>query len=128
MEAPFRIGAHFLPQRPEMSRIDRVERLDLLALNRLADGLEERLAVLLDQRLEERQAEDFSFTLVDARREEIVDIVAEKVAFEERPAAVGFHEQLDRRFLHRLAAEDLGDDALQLSAIALVDEPRSPGH
>ena len=56
-----------------------------------------------------------------------MDVVAEQMAREERPAAVRLHEQLDGRFLLRLAAEDLGDDALHLAAIALVDQPGAPG-
>ena len=39
-----------------------------------------------------------------------------------------FHEQFDGRFLHRLAAENLGDDALHLAAITFVDQPRTPRH
>ena len=56
-----------------------------------------------------------------------MDVVAEQVALQERAAAVGLHEQLDGGFLLGLAAEDLGDDALQLAAITLVDEPGAPG-
>ena len=56
-----------------------------------------------------------------------MDVVAEQVAVQERAAAVRLHEQLDGRFLLRLAAEDLGDDAFHLAAIALVDQPRAPG-
>ena len=56
-----------------------------------------------------------------------MDVVAEQVAVQERPAAVRLHEELDGRFLLRLAAEDLGDDALQLAAVTLVDQPRAPG-
>ena len=55
-----------------------------------------------------------------------MDVVAEQVAVQERAAAVRLHEQLDGRFLLRLAAEDLGDDALHLAAVALVDQPRAP--
>ena len=50
------------------------------ALQRLADRLEELLAVLLDQRLEERHAEHLAFAFVDARGQELVDVVAEQVA------------------------------------------------
>ena len=46
---------------------------------------------------------------------------------EERAAAVRLHEELDGGMLLRFAAEDLGDDALHLAAVAAVDEPRAPG-
>src|SRR6266404_4779256 len=98
-----------------------------MRLQRLADRLEEALPVLLDERLEERHAEHFALALVDARGEELVDVVAEEMAVQEGAAAVRLHEQLDGGFLLRLAAEDLGDDALQLAAVALVDEPGAPG-
>ena len=55
-------------------------RVDALGLQRLADRLEELLAVLLDERLEEGHAEHFALALVDARGEEVVDVVAEQVA------------------------------------------------
>src|SRR5439155_12029521 len=107
----------FVPQLPGVDWVERVEQLDPLALQCLADRLEELFAVLLDQRLEERQAEDLALALVDARGQQLVDVVAEGVAAQERPAAVRLHEQFDRRLLLRLAAEDLGDDALQLAAV-----------
>ena len=110
-----------------MARIERVEVLDLVLLEGLADRLEELPAVLLDQRFEERHAEHFAFALVDARGQEFVDVVAEEMAVQERSAAVRLHEQLDGRFLLGLAAEDLGDDAFELAAIALIDEPGAPG-
>src|SRR5205807_980223 len=100
--------AQFAAQHPSVQRIDRVERLDAGLLQRPADRLEELLAVLLDERLEEGQAEHFALALVDARRQEIIDVVAKDVALEERPAAVRLHEQLDGGFLQCLAAEDFG--------------------
>ena len=109
-----------------MQRVLGAEALDLVPRERLADRLEELLAVVLHQRLEERQAEHLALALVDARGQVVVDVVAEEVALEERPAAVRLHEQLDGRFLQRLAAEDLGDHAFQLAAVALVDQPRAP--
>ena len=96
-------------------------------LQPFADRLEEGLAVLLDQRLEESHAEHLAFALVDAGGEIVVDVVAEEMALEERTAAVGLHEQFDGGLLHRLAAEDLGDDAFEFAAIAFVDEPGTPG-
>src|SRR5207247_2228007 len=85
---PLAIRAQLLAQRPEVHGVGRAERLHAGLLQPPADRLEIRLAVLLDQRLEERQAEHFALALVDARREEVVDVVAEDVALEERPAAV----------------------------------------
>src|SRR5262245_3215526 len=111
-EAPARVRSHLLTQGPGVQWVDGVEALDVLALERIADRLEERLAVLLEQRLEERQPQNLALAFVDARSEEVVNVVAEKVPLEERPAAMGFHEELNGRFLHRLAAENLGDDAL----------------
>ncbi len=46
---------------------------------------------------------------------------------EERPAAVRLHEVLDGGVLLRLAAEDLGDDAFHLAAVAAVDQAGAPG-
>src|SRR5207237_731929 len=91
-----------------------------------ADRLEELLAVLLHQRLEERQAKDLALALVDAWGQQLVDVVAEDVAVQERAAAVRLHEQLDGRFLLRLAPKDLGNNTLQLAAVALVDQPAPP--
>ena len=73
-------------------------------------------------------AEHLAFALVDAGRQVLVDVVAEQVAVQERPAAVRLHEQLDGGVLLRFAAEDLGDDALHLAAVALVDQRRAPRH
>src|SRR4051794_41082714 len=100
-----------------MERVGRHEALDLVLLQRLADRLEELAAMFLDQRFEEGQPQDLALALVDTGSEIIVNVFAEQVALEERAAAVGFHEQLDGRFLHGLATEDLGDDALHLAAI-----------
>src|SRR5262245_24371609 len=104
-----------------MARIHRVERFHLMRLQRLADRLEVRFAVLLDERFEERHAEHLAFAFVEARREKLVHMVAEEMAMKERTAAVRLHEKLDRGFLLRFTAEYLGDDALQLAAITLVD-------
>src|ERR1041384_3317982 len=83
-------------------------------------------AVLLDERLEERHAEHLALALVDARGEELVDVVAEQVPVQERPPAVRLHVQLDRRLLLGFAGEDLGDDALHLAAVALVEQAGTP--
>ncbi len=118
---PARIGSQLLAQLPGVQRVERVGVLESQPLHRLADRLEEAFAMLLDQRLEERHAEHLAFALVDARGEEVIDVVAEEMALEEGAAAVRLHEQLDGRLFHGLAAENLGDDALHLAAIALVD-------
>ena len=76
-EGPLRIAGHFAAQLPEMGRVERVEVLDLVLLEGLADRLEELLAVFLDQRLEERHAEHFAFAFVDARGKILVHVVAE---------------------------------------------------
>src|SRR5437870_12862111 len=110
-----------------MLRVGGTEVLDPFALESLADRFKERLAVFLDQRLEESQAEDFAFPFVDAGGEILVDVVAEQMAAQERSAAVRLHEQLDGGLFLGLAAEDLGDDALQFAAIAFVDKPGAPG-
>ncbi len=55
-------------------------------------------------------------------------IVAEDVAVQERAASMRFHQQLDRRFLLRFAAEDLGHNAFHFAAIAFVDQPAAPLH
>src|SRR5437763_774441 len=110
-----------------MSRVQRAEILDLVRLQRLADRLEVGFAVLLDERFEERHAEHFAFAFVDARGQIFVDIIAEEMAVQERTAAVRFHEQLDGRFLLGFTAKNLRDDAFEYAAIALVDEPRTPG-
>src|SRR5262249_45243620 len=112
-------GADASPNAPQGGAGLRVGVLDALGLGGLADRFEELLAVVLDQRLEEGHAEHLALALVDARGQEVVQVVAEQVALEEGPAAVGLHEQVDGGFLHRLAAEDLGEDALHLSAVGL---------
>ena len=73
-------------------------------------------------------AEHFAFALVDAGGQVLVHVVAEHVAVQERAAAVRLHEQLDGGFLLRFAAEDLGDDAFHLAAIAFVDQAAAPLH
>src|SRR5438034_7282140 len=110
-----------------MPRMVGPEVLDAALLQLLADRLEKAPAMLLHQRLEERHAEHFAFTLVDERREIVVHVIAEEMAMEKRPAAVRLHEQLDGGLFLGLAAEDLGDDALQLAAITLIDQPAAPG-
>ena len=114
-------------QGPGVRRVEGVRLLHAEVGERAADRLEKRLAVLLDERLEEAHAEHLAFALVDARGEIFVDVVAEGVAVQEGAAAFGLHIKLDRRFLLRLAAEDLGDDALHLASIALIEQPRAPG-
>src|SRR5258708_14424696 len=127
-QQPFRVGAEFLAHFEEMNRIERIGILDLQPLSRLADWLEERLAMLLDQGFEESQPQDLSLAFINARGEEIVDVVAEDVPLEKRPATMRFHEEFDGRFLLRLAAEDLGNDAFQFTAITFVDNPSAPGY
>src|SRR5439155_25360760 len=100
---PLPVRPQFPPERPGMFGAERVEGADLLALERLADRLEERLAVLLDERLEEGQPEHLSFPFIDAGSKEVIDVVAQQVAVEERPAAMGLHEELDGGFLLGLA-------------------------
>src|SRR5215475_1393226 len=95
---PAQVRAQLATQPPQMHRIGRTERLHAVLLQRLADRLEELPAVLLDQRLEERHAEHLALALalVDAWGQELVDVIAERMALEERTAAVRLHEQLDR--------------------------------
>src|SRR4030095_3690246 len=69
-----------------------------------------------------------ALAFVDARGEELVNLIAEQVAVQEGPTAVGLHEQLDGRFLLGLAAKNLGDDAFHFAAVALVEQRRAPGH
>src|SRR5206468_11862852 len=118
-ERPTRISAQLSAQDPQVPWMVGLEALDAALLQLLADRLEKAPAMLLHQRLEERHAEHFAFTLVDERREILVYVVAEEMAMEKRPAAVRLHEQLDGGLFLRLAAEDLGDDTLQLAAITL---------
>src|SRR5438552_2156522 len=110
-----------------MSWIGGIEVFDAALGEVLADRLEVTSAMLFDERLEERHAEHLAFAFVDARGEVFVDLVAEEVPAQERSAAMRLHEQFDGGFLLGLAAEDLGDDAFQLAAIALVDQPATPG-
>ena len=111
-----------------MGRVERVRLPNASRGERLADGLEVRLAVMLHERLEEAHAEHFAFALVDARGEVLVDVVAEAVAMQERAAAVRLHEELDGGMLLCFAAKDLGDDALHFAAVAAVDKTRTPGN
>src|SRR6185436_14127366 len=67
------------------------------------------------------------FPFVDAGGEVLVDVVAKDVAVQERTSAVRFHAELDGGFFLRLAAENFGDDALHLAAVAFVDERAAPG-
>ena len=55
-----------------------------------------------------------------------MNVLSEQVPAQERAAAVRLHEELDGRLFLRLAAEDLGDDALELSPETLVEQPRAP--
>src|SRR3712207_7889252 len=59
-----------------------------------------------DQGLEEGHAQHLALALVDARGQEVMDIVAEQMAMQEGAAAMGLHKQLDGRLLLGLAAED----------------------
>src|SRR5262249_59732848 len=104
---PARVRAQVATRPPQMDWIEPAERLHAVRLQRLADRLEELPAVLLHQRLEKRHAEHLPLALVDARGEELVDVVAQRMALEERPPAVRLHEQLDGGLLLRPAAEDL---------------------
>ena len=113
-------------QRPQVRRVGEVGLPDPLRRESPSDRLEELFAVLLQERLEERHTEHLPFALVNARREKIVDVVAEQVSVQERPATVSLHEQLDGRLLLSLTAEDLRDDALHLAAIALIEQARRP--
>ena len=60
--------------------------------------------------------------LAQLRGEILVDIVAKHVAVQKRPAAMGLHEEFDRRLLLRLTAEDLGDNTFHFAAVAFVDQ------
>src|SRR5579862_2059519 len=64
-DLPAKIRSHLLAEFPELARIHGVEILDAVRLERLADWLKELFAVFLDERFEERQAEDFAFAFVD---------------------------------------------------------------
>ncbi len=96
------------------------------AIQGLADRLVELFAVVLDQRLEEAHAEHLAFALVDAGGEVLVHVVAEHVTVQERAAAMRLHEELDHGLFLRFAAEDLGDRAFHLAAVAFIQEPRAP--
>ena len=123
---PLGVGAQLAAESPEVSGVGRVHRLHLVLLQGLADRLEEGLAMLFDERLEERQAQHFAFAFIDAWRQVFVHLIAKHVAMQERTPAMRLHEEFDGRFFLRFAAEDLGDDAFELAAIALVDQPATP--
>ena len=53
-------------------------------------------------------------------------VIAQQVSMQKRPPAVCFHKQFNRCMLLRFAAEDLGDDAFHLAAVAAVDQFRAP--
>ncbi len=127
-EAPLGVRQEHTLERPGVGRVERIGLGDARGLQGATDRLEERLAVFLDQGLEERHAEHLAFTFIDAGGEIFVNVFAEGVPAEESAAAVGFHEQLDGCFLLGLAAEDLGDDTLELAAVTLVEQPRAPIH
>ena len=58
-----------------------------------------------------------------------MNLVAENVTVQKSPAAVRFHQNFDGGFFLRLAAENLGDDALHFPSIPFVEQPRAPfGH
>src|SRR5207247_6880782 len=98
-EPPFAIGNQRLAQLPAMNRIRGIELFDPGRLQTLPNRLEELLAVLLDQRLEKCHPKHLPFPFVDARSQELMDLVAEQVAVQKGPSAVRLHEQLDGCFL-----------------------------
>ena len=124
--APLQVGQKRPLERPRVRRVERIRLLDARGLQRPAHRLEIGLAVLLDQGLEERHAEHLTLSFIDARGKILMNVLSEQVAPKERPASVGLHEELDRRLFLRLAAEDLGDDAFELTAVALIEQPRAP--
>src|SRR5215510_10178865 len=77
---PAYVRAQLATQPPQVHWIEPAERLHAVLLQRLADRLEELPAMLLDQRFEERHAEHLALALVDARGEEHVDVVAQRMA------------------------------------------------
>ena len=69
------------------------------AWSALPTGSKIRLAVLLDQRLEERHAEHLAFALIDAGGEILVDVVAEEVPVQEaRPPCVFMNSSIAASF------------------------------
>src|SRR5262245_44319506 len=123
---PAQIRGGRFAQSPSVPRIEWIWLFDACGRECLPDRLEELHAVLFDERFEEGHAQHFALPLINARSEEFVDVVAEHVPFEERAAAVRFHEQINGRFFLSFAAKDLGDDALHLAAIALIQKAGAP--
>ncbi len=121
-QLPLRVGPQRAAQLPGVHRVERVGLLDARSPQRPCRSARSTcVPCCLTSDLKKAMPSISPFAFVDAGGEVLVDVVAEQVAVQERPAAVRLHEQLDGGFLLRLAAEDLGDDALHLAAIALVD-------
>src|SRR5262249_41600535 len=108
---PLQIRRSDAAKRPKMRRVHGVRRANPGRGERFADRLEVRLSVMLYKRFEEAHAEHLPFAFVDARREVLVDVVAEVVTVQERPASMRLHEVFDGRVLLGLAPKNLGDDA-----------------
>ena len=82
-----------------MSGVGHVRFLDARGLQRHPDRLKELLAVLLDQRLQERHPEHLTFPFVDAWGEVLVDVVSKVMPVQEGPSAVSLHEEFNSGFL-----------------------------
>src|SRR5262249_17906539 len=125
-QPPLSVRHERLPQLPGMQWIGRIKLPDSGRLKAFADRFEKLSAVLLDERLEKRHPQHLPFPLEDAGGEKFVAVVAERVAVKKGPPAVGLHQNLNGCFLLGLAAENLGDDAFHLSAIAFIEQPGAP--
>src|SRR5437764_178850 len=84
--------------RSPLRRLCRIERAQTFSLQRFPDWLEVLYAVLFCQRLEEGHAQHFAFAFVNARREKLMNIVAEQMTVQEGAPAVCLHEVLDGYF------------------------------
>src|ERR1051326_8325018 len=85
---PASVRRQLAAELPGVDGVPGFEVLDAGLLQRLADRLEELLAVFLDQRLEERQPEDLAFAFVDAGGQVLEEVLGEHVSAEERSPAV----------------------------------------
>src|SRR5262249_30061409 len=84
--SPLQVRQHRALESPCVRRVEWIRLANAGSLQGAAHRLEERLAVFLDQRLEERHAEDLTLSLINARGEVFVNVLSKEMPTEECPA------------------------------------------
>ena len=109
------LGAHAL----QLAHVDTLlrERLHQLTHVLFTDDLH--------QALEERHAEHLVLTFVNRRSEVLVNVITDDMPLEEGAPTVRLERQ-NHGFHHGVGAEDLGDHALQLATITVIEQRSAP--